>query len=236
MDTAGAPNTHLAGDAALVERARAGDREAFTALIDARLPTTYRTALAFLGTEADAREATEEVFVRAWRDLPDLPEPDGFGPWFTRIVEDTCRTAASGPRRAIVREISPGTDGAGGAPASGGTLRRQIVDRVAATEQRSAPRVAKTETRPVSMSRRKRFAIGIPVIVVLVVLLVALIGQRLQAPETPFRSGLVAFVRDGDVYLANPDGTEPTLRRPPGWPRPLDGRLVPGRSTRRDRR
>ena len=84
MERTTATNTHLAGDAALVERARDGDQEAFTALVDARLSTTYRTASAFLGNEVDAREVTEEIFVRAWRDLPELPAPDGFGAWFSR--------------------------------------------------------------------------------------------------------------------------------------------------------
>jgi len=37
------------------------------------------TASAFLGNESDARDVTEEIFVRACRDLPELPAPDGFG-------------------------------------------------------------------------------------------------------------------------------------------------------------
>jgi Tol biopolymer transport system component/DNA-directed RNA polymerase specialized sigma24 family protein len=205
MDTAAAPNAHVAGDATLVERARHGDQEAFTTLVDARLATTYRTALALLGNEPDARDATEEIFLRAWRDLPELREPDAFGDWFARIVDDTCRTAVHGPRRAIVRDISPGT---AGTPTSG-TLRRQIVDRVATTKQHPGPKATQPASSPVRTSRRARLG-GILVMALLSLALVILIGQRLQPPETPFRTGLVAFVRDGDVYLAKPDGTEPT--------------------------
>ena len=214
MERTTATNTHLAGDAALVERARDGDQEAFTALVDARLSTTYRTASAFLGNEADAREVTEEIFVRAWRDLPELPAPDGFGAWFSRIVDDACRTAALDRRRGKVRELSV-TAGPAGTPTSG-TLRGQILERVATTKQRSGPRPAAVAAasleRPdrVSTSRRKRLGIGIPVIVLLTVALVAIIGQRMQPPQTPFKSGLVAFVRDGDVYMANADGTGAT--------------------------
>jgi RNA polymerase sigma-70 factor, ECF subfamily len=95
-----------AGESALVERARHGDHDAFSALVDGRLTTTFRTALAILGNEADARDATQEIFLRAWRNLPELRDPDRFGAWFGRIVVNTCRSAIRGRRRRIVREIS----------------------------------------------------------------------------------------------------------------------------------
>jgi RNA polymerase sigma-70 factor (ECF subfamily) len=95
-----------AGESALVERARHGDHDAFTALVDGRLAPTFRTALAILGNEADARDATQEIFLRAWRNLPELREPDRFRAWFGRIVVNTCRSAIRGRRRRIVREIS----------------------------------------------------------------------------------------------------------------------------------
>jgi RNA polymerase sigma-70 factor (ECF subfamily) len=92
----------------LVERARRGDSEAFAELVDGRLAATFRTAMAILGNEADARDATQEIFMRAWRNLPELREPDHFSAWFGRIVVNTCRTAIRGRRRRIVREISVG--------------------------------------------------------------------------------------------------------------------------------
>jgi RNA polymerase sigma-70 factor, ECF subfamily len=96
------------GETALVQLACRGDHDAFAALVDARLAATLRTALAILGNEADARDATQEIFLRAWRSLPELREPDRFAAWFGRIVVNTCRTAIRGRRRRIVREISVG--------------------------------------------------------------------------------------------------------------------------------
>ena len=61
-----------------MERARRGDHDAFAALVDRRLAATFRTAMAILGNEADARDATQEIFLRAWRNLPELREPDRF--------------------------------------------------------------------------------------------------------------------------------------------------------------
>ena len=97
------------GETALVQRACRGDHDSFAALVDIRLAATFRTALAILGNEADARDATQEIFLRAWRNLPELREPDNFSAWFGRIVVNTCRTAIRGRRRRIVREISVGS-------------------------------------------------------------------------------------------------------------------------------
>jgi RNA polymerase sigma-70 factor, ECF subfamily len=94
------------GETALVERARRGDHDAFAILVDGRLGATFRIALAILGNEADARDATQEIFLRAWRNLPELRDSDRFSAWFGRIVVNTCRTALRGRRRRIVREIS----------------------------------------------------------------------------------------------------------------------------------
>jgi hypothetical protein len=67
-----------AGETALIERARRGDRDAFADLVDGRLAATFRTALAILGNESDARDATQDIFLRVWRNLPELREPDRF--------------------------------------------------------------------------------------------------------------------------------------------------------------
>ena len=63
-------------EAELVERARAGDHDAFAELLDARLSPTFRTAMAILGDEAEARDATQAVFVQAWTRLPQSARRD----------------------------------------------------------------------------------------------------------------------------------------------------------------
>lgn len=89
----------------LVERASAGDRIAFDRLLDRHLEPSFRTAMAILGHEADARDVTQEVFVKAWRQLPRLRDPERFAAWLGRIVVNSCRSALRGRRRMIVREI-----------------------------------------------------------------------------------------------------------------------------------
>jgi RNA polymerase sigma-70 factor (ECF subfamily) len=63
----------------------------------------FRTALAILGNEADARDATQETFVGAWRQLDRLREVDRFDAWIGRILINECRMALRHRRR--VREV-----------------------------------------------------------------------------------------------------------------------------------
>ena len=50
----------------------------------------YRTACLILGNPADAEEAVQEAFLRAWRFRASLPSGDGITPWLYRVVVNTC--------------------------------------------------------------------------------------------------------------------------------------------------
>jgi hypothetical protein len=62
-------------DRSLIDRARTGDLEAFETIVRARMDAVYRLTSAILGHEADARDAAQETFVAAWRELPRLRDP-----------------------------------------------------------------------------------------------------------------------------------------------------------------
>jgi RNA polymerase sigma-70 factor (ECF subfamily) len=94
-----------ASDVTLVELARAGDADAFERLLDTRLDRAYRTAFALLRTDWDARDACQDAFASAWRELPRLRDPARFDAWLDRIVVNRCRTLLR-RRKARVREIS----------------------------------------------------------------------------------------------------------------------------------
>ena len=97
--------TARASQAELILGARAGDRDAFDLLMARRLEPAFRTAMAILGHEADARDATQEVFVKAWRDLRSLRDVSRFDAWFGRILVNTCRSALRRRYRSRGREI-----------------------------------------------------------------------------------------------------------------------------------
>jgi RNA polymerase sigma-70 factor (ECF subfamily) len=89
-------------DRALVERARAGDATAFDGLAGERIDGMYRTALGILGNPADARDATQDALLSAWRSLKSLRDADQFEPWLRRITVNAARMVA---RKRRVREI-----------------------------------------------------------------------------------------------------------------------------------
>jgi RNA polymerase sigma-70 factor, ECF subfamily len=94
-------------DRELLVRARAGDREAFELIVVAKGEPLFRTALAILGNEADARDATQETFIASWRQLGRLRDVERFDAWLGRILINECRMAIRHRRR--VREV-PITD------------------------------------------------------------------------------------------------------------------------------
>ncbi len=57
----------------------------------------YRLSLAILGDEADARDATQETFVAAWRRIASLRDPDRFEAWLQRIAVNAARMTAPRP-------------------------------------------------------------------------------------------------------------------------------------------
>ena len=97
-------------DRELLIRARAGDREAFELIVVAKGEPLFLTALAILGNEADARDATQEAFIASWSRFSTLREPDRFDAWLGRILINECRMALRTRRR--VREV-PVNDGLG---------------------------------------------------------------------------------------------------------------------------
>src|SRR5215213_5733637 len=75
----------------LVERARAGDHDAFTALVDAVVPRLFNAARLILRDRDAADDATQEALVRAWRDLPGLRDPGSFDGWMYRLTVHACQ-------------------------------------------------------------------------------------------------------------------------------------------------
>ena len=95
----------------LIRRAQAGDVDAFTTLITARIQPMSRTAMAILGHEADARDAVQASLAAIWRALPSLREPDRFEAWSTRILVHACRRIARDRRRTGIRELTMDREG-----------------------------------------------------------------------------------------------------------------------------
>jgi RNA polymerase sigma-70 factor, ECF subfamily len=81
-------NNHIPGDddAALVARARAGDREAEAALYRRHGPRLLARTSHLLGDAAEAEDIVQDVFVTAFAQLDRLRVPAAFGGWILRAA------------------------------------------------------------------------------------------------------------------------------------------------------
>ncbi|MFC4072446.1 sigma-70 family RNA polymerase sigma factor [Actinoplanes subglobosus] len=72
--------------AGLVRAAQSGDRAARDELVAAHLPMVYAIVRQVLGGHPDADDVTQDVMVRALRQLPSLRSPESFRPWLAAIA------------------------------------------------------------------------------------------------------------------------------------------------------
>jgi len=73
-----------------IERVKGGDREAFGALVDVHKDMVYTLCLRMLGSEADAEEAGQDVFVKAFRSIGSFQAKSKFSTWLYRIAYNHC--------------------------------------------------------------------------------------------------------------------------------------------------
>jgi RNA polymerase sigma-70 factor (ECF subfamily) len=73
------------------------------------MDAVYRLTYALLAQESDARDATQETFVAAWRQLPRLREPANFEAWLQRVAVNAARQTIRARSRRRVREIPSST-------------------------------------------------------------------------------------------------------------------------------
>lgn len=78
-------------DDTLVARARRGDSGAFEVLLRRYFRASYLVAMAQLGERAEAEDACQDAFVKAWEGLEQCRDGGRFAAWLLRIVRNTAR-------------------------------------------------------------------------------------------------------------------------------------------------
>src|SRR5262245_18855977 len=73
-------------DAAEVERARAGDEDAFRMQVERHSHSLFRLAYRLTGNEQDAEDVVQDAFLKAYRRLDQFESRANFGSWLYRIA------------------------------------------------------------------------------------------------------------------------------------------------------
>jgi RNA polymerase sigma factor (sigma-70 family) len=78
------------GDSYDIQRVLAGDREAFSRLVERYRGMVYTLCLRMLVNEMDADEAAQDVFLKAFRGIGSFQEKSRFSTWLYRIAYNHC--------------------------------------------------------------------------------------------------------------------------------------------------
>jgi RNA polymerase sigma-70 factor (ECF subfamily) len=110
--------TVVGDDRELARAAMAGDREAFSLLVERHRRTVFQLCYRFVGRQDEARDLAQDVFVRAWRGLRGFKEQSAFSTWLYRIGVNVClnRVTAKAPR---LDAMDPLDDAASADPRAG---------------------------------------------------------------------------------------------------------------------
>ena len=135
----GLPRAALEQEPSFLARAKDGDHQAYANLVRPYERLAFRVAVAITGRDADAEEAMQNGFVKAYRSLRRFRTGAAFRPWLLRIVvneahnvvRDRRRHARLGVRAATRRDTA-------GAGADEAVIAREEVDTVLAALGRLA--------------------------------------------------------------------------------------------------
>jgi RNA polymerase sigma factor (sigma-70 family) len=86
-------------DVDLIERARDGDVRAYGDLVERYRDIAFRTAYLVTRSAADAEDAAQEAFVKAYYALGRFRTQSPFRPWILRIVANEARNRVRSARR-----------------------------------------------------------------------------------------------------------------------------------------
>jgi RNA polymerase sigma-70 factor (ECF subfamily) len=130
-------------ESTLVARARRGEAAAYEELVRMHQAIAFRVALVNAGDRADAEEAVQDGFVKAYRALGRFRDGAPFRPWLLKIVANEARNRRrSAGRRAGLTLRVAGTAASGDAAPSPeaavltGERREELLDAIARLDDR----------------------------------------------------------------------------------------------------
>jgi len=89
--TSSAPEEAVADEATLVRRAQAGEASAYGELVASHQAAAFRVAYVLLRSEAEAQDAAQEAFVKAYLAIGRFRAGEPFRPWLLQVVGNEAR-------------------------------------------------------------------------------------------------------------------------------------------------
>jgi RNA polymerase sigma factor (sigma-70 family) len=126
-------------EAGLVERARRGDLDAWETLVRTHQGIAFRTAYLLAGNAADAEEAAQDGFVKAYRALGRFRRGAPLRPWLLRIVANEARNrrrSAARRERLALRAATEDRPGDAVPSPEAAVLARESQERLLAAVER----------------------------------------------------------------------------------------------------
>ncbi|HET6347474.1 MAG TPA: RNA polymerase sigma factor [Candidatus Krumholzibacteria bacterium] len=85
----------------LIQRWKRGDKRAFETLVRRHMTDAFYVAYGFVGNAEDARDLSQEAFVKAYQARARFDETRPFYPWLYRILKNHCLNFVTRGRRHI---------------------------------------------------------------------------------------------------------------------------------------
>lgn len=117
-------NTTELDDDACALQAQRGQRAAFTELVRRFQDRIYRFLLRLLRSEDDARDLTQDTFLKAFQALPDWTLKASFGAWLFRIARNLAFDRLRRQKALEFVPLDPTHDAADSAPGPAETLHQ----------------------------------------------------------------------------------------------------------------
>lgn len=93
-----------------IERVLAGDESAYEPLVTENQTKVYRLALRILKNEADAEDAAQEAFLKAYTSLADFRGDSRFSVWLYRLTNNICIDMLRKNKRAVIVSLQTEDD------------------------------------------------------------------------------------------------------------------------------
>lgn len=98
------------GDEELVALAQNGDQQAFEELVERHKQKAYRIAFDFARDREEAKDLSQEAFLRAYKNLSNFDGRSRFYTWFYRITVNVCLDYRRRKKRIATEEFNETTE------------------------------------------------------------------------------------------------------------------------------